>query len=242
MMKEKVLILGKGDSARSFFELCRASEIAVTAMESSHDLASHVQNADIITCFLESDGAYLLSSESSKLIRSPKILIAEILSQSLGAVANRMGCHEELVGASFARPFGEKRFIQLISGERTEKEALDKASNFFTGIGFAVAVSKDHPGFILDRVVFSMINEAIYMNMYGLAVMEDIDQMMRLGANFPMGPFEYADTLGLDRVLRTLEWLTDELGSQYRPCPLLRRKVEAGFLGKKTGKGFYTYQ
>ena len=242
MMKEKVLILGKGDSARSFLELCRESEIAAALMESPHDSASQVQDADIIMCFLESDGAYLLSSESSKLIRHPKILIAEILSQSLGAVANRIGCHAELVGASFACPFGEKRFVQLISGERTGKEALDKARDFFMRIGFAVAVSKDHPGFILDRVVFSMINEAIYMKMYGLAAMEDIDQMMRLGANFPVGPFEYADTLGLDRVLRTLEWLTNELGPQYRPCPLLRRKVEAGFLGKKTGKGFYTYQ
>jgi len=86
-----------------------------------------------------------------------------------------------------------------------------------------------------------MINEAIYVSMYGLAQMEDIDQMMRLGANFPMGPFEYADYLGLDRVLKTLEWLAEELGPQYRPCPLLRRKVEAGLLGKKTGKGFYEY-
>ena len=242
MMKEKVLILGKGDSARSFSELCRESEIAATLMESSHDPASHIQDADIIMQFLENEVDYFLSSELSKPIRFPKILIAEMLSQSSGAVANRMGCHEELVGFSFAHPFVEKRFVQLIFGERTGKEALDKARDFFMGIGFAVVVSKDHPGFILDRVVFSMINEAIYMNMYGLAVMEDIDQMMRLGANFPMGPFEYADTLGLDRVLRTLEWLTDELGPQYRPCPLLRRKVEAGFLGKKTGKGFYTYK
>ena len=86
-----------------------------------------------------------------------------------------------------------------------------------------------------------MINEAIYVYMYGLARMEDIDQMMRLGANFPMGPFEYADFLGLDRVLHTLEWLAEELGPHYRPCPLLRRKVEAGLLGKKTSTGFYIY-
>lgn len=238
-MKDKVILLGKGDLARSFVDLCLEAQKEVRLLESLEKIAAHIQDADVIVQFME-DHADYLSKQKDPIIQFPKVWLSEISSRSIGQIAGQTGSSEVVVGFHLTN-YTEERFVQLIGGERTRSEALDKARSFFESIKFTVVHSKDHPGFVLDRVVFSMINEAVYMYMYGVAEMKDIDSMMKLGANFPMGPFEYADKVGLDRILSTLEWLTKELGPHYQPCPLLRRKVEAGLLGKKTGKGFYTY-
>lgn len=240
-MKGKVLILGKGNIASSFLEICKEADLEAKALKTPFQSASHLKNADIIVHFLEDGLKNETFSEKYILIKRPQILLSEVFDSSVTKAGSQAGCPEELMGFSLTSLFPEVRFVELIEGERTRSDALNKAIDFFTGLNFTVVISKDHPGFILNRVIASMINEAIYVYMYGLANMDDIDQMMRLGANFPLGPFEYADMVGLDRVLATLEWLTEELGPQYRPCPLLKRKVEAGLLGKKTGKGFYTY-
>jgi 3-hydroxybutyryl-CoA dehydrogenase len=113
---------------------------------------------------------------------------------------------------------------------------------FLEKVGITYIKSRDSAGSVLNRVLASMINEAIYIYSYGLAPLESIDQMMKLAANFPLGPFEYADEIGLDNILNLLTLLTKELGQKYRPCPLLIRKVEAGHLGKKSGRGFYEYK
>jgi 3-hydroxybutyryl-CoA dehydrogenase len=239
-MKEKIIVLGRSGIARSFFNECKQTESSVTFLESYDGLGPQLTDTDIIVQFLE-DGLELPLLKESDFIGKYKAWLIEVLDQSVTIEAGRMGCPERIAGFSLSRSFPETKFIEVIGGERTDSDVLTKARNLFEKLQFTVVISKDHPGYILNRVVASMINEAIYISMYGLAQMEDIDQMMRLGANFPMGPFEYADYLGLDRVLKTLEWLTEELGPQYRPCPLLRRKVEAGLLGKKTGKGFYEY-
>ena len=239
-MKEKILVLGRGEIARSLFDICKQTGIAATLLESADDLGPQLRDTDIIVQFAE-DGLDLPLLKESDFIRKYKVWLIEVLDQSVTRASGRMGCPERIVGFSMSKSFPESKFIEVIGGERTDGDAVTTAKNLFEKLQYTVVISKDHPGYILNRVVASMINEAIYVSMYGLAQMEDIDQMMRLGANFPMGPFEYADYLGLDRVLKTLEWLAEELGPQYRPCPLLRRKVEAGLLGKKTGKGFYEY-
>jgi 3-hydroxybutyryl-CoA dehydrogenase len=199
-----------------------------------------LQDAGIIVRFI-ADGLDVAAIDGAHSIKGPQIWLCESVNQSVTVMAKQVGNPERFVGFSLSGFFPEKKLVELIGGERTDSDALATAKDFFEKLRFTVVISQDRPGFVLDRVVASMINEAVYVYMYGLAQMEDIDQMMRLGANFPMGPFEYADSVGLDRVLKTLEWLTEELGPQYRPCPLLRRKVEAGFLGRKTGRGFYTY-
>ncbi len=239
-MKEKILVLGRGEIARSLFDICKQTEPSVTFLESADELGPQLRDTDIIVQFV-ADGLELPHLTESDYIGKYKVWLIEVIDQSVTRAAGRMGCSERIVGFSISKSFQERRFIEVIGGERTGSDAVTTARNLFERLQFTVVISKDHPGYILNRVVASMINEAIYVSMYGLAQMEDIDQMMRLGANFPMGPFEYADYLGLDRVLKTLEWLAEELGPQYRPCPLLRRKVEAGLLGKKTGKGFYEY-
>lgn len=242
-MKEIILVLGRGEIARSFFDECKQTKIAVTLLDSIDELDPLPGDIDLIVQFAE-NGLELPLLKESNLIEKyrDKVWLIEGSDQSLTIRASRMGCPERIVGFSMSKLFPERKFVEVIGGERTDSDAVIVAKDFFEELQFAVVVSKDHPGYILNRVLASMINEAIYINLYGLAQMEDIDQMMRLGANFPMGPFEYADYLGLDCVLETLEWLTEELGPQYRPCPLLRRKVEAGLLGKKAGKGFYEYE
>ena len=104
-----------------------------------------------------------------------------------------------------------------------------------------VVICKDMAGGILPRTLAAMINEAAYMVQSGIATIEEVDTMMRKGANFPLGPFEWADRIGLDRILALLEALCQELGPIYHPCPWIRRKVEAGCLGLVSGRGFYQY-
>ena len=239
-MKEKVLILGKRDLCHSFFNECREVNIATEQIEPSEIRESFIEDFDIIVRFPDDDLKDLSILKGSP-IKESQIWLSEIFASSSSKESSQSSFANQMVGFTLAYPFPEKKFVELVSTENTRMDVMDKAMYFFKALNFTVVNSKDHPGFIFNRVVMSMINEAIYEHMYGLASIEDIDQMMRLGANFPMGPFEYADLLGLDRILRMLEWLTEELGPQYRPCPLLRRKVEAGLLGKKTGEGFYTY-
>lgn len=239
-MKENLLVLGSGENAHLFCEMCKETGVAVTHLESL-DLLGFSLNGNVITVQFLEDSLDVSVMPIADFIKGSQIWLCESIEQSVTAMAKQAGNPERYVGFSLSGLFPEKKLVELTGGERTSNEAVAVARDLFEKLQFTVVISQDRPGRVLNRVVASMINEAVYVSMYGLAQMEDIDQMMRLGANFPMGPFEYADSVGLDRVLKTLEWLTEELGPQYLPCPLLKRKVEAGFLGRKTGKGFYTY-
>ncbi len=239
-MKEKILILGRSEEARSFADMCRETGIDVNRLESYDNIASDATDTSVIVQFYEG-GSTIFSDRMSYSLTKSQVWLAESIDRSVTSTASRIATPERFVGFSLSSLFPEKKMVELIGGERTSDDALGAAKTLFQKLQFTTVISQDRPGHILNRVLASMINEAIYINMYGLAEMKDIDQMMQLGANFPIGPFEYADRVGLDRVLKTLEWLTEELGPQYRPCPVLRRKVEAGFLGQKTGRGFYTY-
>ena len=239
-MKGKILVLGQCESSHYFAEMCEEAGIVVTLFESVEDVAACVKEAGVVVQFLgyELDTSALTDVGSLKI---PQLWLSESVDESVTAMAQKVRKSERHVGFSLSGLFPEKKFVELIAGEGTSDDAVVAAKALFESLQFTVVISQDRAGHIVNRVVASMINEAIYVNMYGLAQMKDIDQMMQLGANFPMGPFEYADAVGLDRILSTLEWLTEELGPQYRPCPLLKRKVEAGYLGRKTGRGFYTY-
>jgi 3-hydroxybutyryl-CoA dehydrogenase len=155
--------------------------------------------------------------------------------------AMRSGLGGRLVGF-YACPSPEViRSAELLAGETTRRDALEHVKTFFADLGFSTIICKDRAGGILPRVLAAMINEAAQMVQLGIAPMEEIDQMMRLAANFPMGPFEWADQIGLDRVLATLEELSHEYGPLYHPCAWIRRKVDAGHCGKQSGQGFYQY-
>ncbi len=155
--------------------------------------------------------------------------------------AVRGGIGGRFVGFLLAPGAGKTGSIELFRGEITDQAAIDRTVKAFQELEFLVTVCKDQAGGILSRVLAGMINEAALMAQNGIASVDKIDNMMRLAANFPMGPFEWADRIGLDKLLALLETLTKEFGPMYQPCPLIRRKVEAGKLGVKTGEGFYNY-
>ncbi len=158
----------------------------------------------------------------------------------LAAATQRPG---QVIGLHFFNPVPVMKLVEVVRGLRTGDQAVEAAVEFAQRLGKTPVVVNDSPGFVSNRVLVPMINEAIYALMEGVAPAEAIDTVLRLGANHPMGPLELADLIGLDVVLHILEVLHHDLGDpKYRPCPLLRQMVAAGKLGRKSGEGFYRYQ
>jgi 3-hydroxybutyryl-CoA dehydrogenase len=150
---------------------------------------------------------------------------------------------ERFIGIHFMNPVPLMQLVELIRGIATEDETFDAAKVLIDKLGKTVAVSEDFPAFMVNRILLPMINEAIYTLYEGVGSVDAIDTAMRLGANHPMGPLQLADFIGLDTCLSVMQVLHDGLAdSKYRPCPLLVKYVEAGWLGRKTQRGFYDYR
>ena len=158
---------------------------------------------------------------------------------SIASATDRAG---DVVGLHFMNPVPIMDGVEVVVGERTAAAVVDFAHAFAEDLGKETWEADDKPGFVTNRVLMPWINEGVRAYDEGVADREDIDRGMRLGTNVPMGPLELADHIGLDVVLDASETLHDELGDRYKPAYLVRRKVEAGDLGKKTGKGFYEYE
>jgi 3-hydroxybutyryl-CoA dehydrogenase len=149
---------------------------------------------------------------------------------------------EAVIGMHFMNPVPLMQLVELIRGAATSDETYQKTRALAEKVGKTTVVSKDMPGFIVNRILIPMLNEACFVLMEGLGTAEDIDTAMKLGTNQPMGPLALADLIGLDTCLSIAEVLHKGLGdSKYRPCPLLRQYVDAGWYGKKSGRGFYKY-
>ena len=158
----------------------------------------------------------------------------------LAAVTDRP---ERFIGIHFMNPVPLMELVELVRGIATEDETFEQAKAFALSLGKTIAVSEDFPAFMVNRVLLPMINEAIYTLYEGVGSVEAIDTAMKLGAHHPMGPLELADFIGLDTCLSIMQVLHDGLAdSKYRPCPLLVKYVEAGWLGRKTDRGFYDYR
>jgi 3-hydroxybutyryl-CoA dehydrogenase len=158
----------------------------------------------------------------------------------LAAATNRP---EKFIGIHFMNPVPVMQLVELIRGIATEDATFDSAKAFINRLGKTLTVSEDFPAFIVNRILLPMINEAVYTLYEGVGSVESIDTAMRLGANHPMGPLQLADFIGLDTCLSVMQVLHDGLAdSKYRPCPLLVKYVEAGWLGRKTKRGFYDYR
>jgi 3-hydroxybutyryl-CoA dehydrogenase len=170
------------------------------------------------------------------------ILATNTSSLSITRIASVTARPDKVIGMHFMNPVPMMKLIEVVRGVRTSTETFDRTMELARTLGKEPVPANDFPGFVANRILLPMINEAVYALMEGVGKAEDIDAIMRMGANHPMGPLALADLIGLDTCLEILKVLQEELGDpKYRPCPLLRKTVEAGHLGKKTGRGFYVY-
>ncbi|MGH7658155.1 MAG: 3-hydroxyacyl-CoA dehydrogenase family protein, partial [Gemmatimonadales bacterium] len=170
------------------------------------------------------------------------ILATNTSSISITEIAGRTGRAGRVIGMHFMNPVPVMKLVEVIRGQATEEATVAKVMKVALELGKTPVEVEDYPGFVSNRVLLPMINEAVFCVMEGVAAPEAIDTVMKLGMAHPMGPLALADLIGLDTCLAILEVLHRGLGDdKYRPCPLLRRMVAAGQLGRKSGRGFYDY-
>lgn len=237
----RVVILG-GEEA-GIRDLFSQAGLTIIMLDLTMDYAKELADADLLLEALPGDiesrkGALRELDEKAP----PRIILATTASSQITEMAAATKRPQKFIGLNFtANPFEKKYLVQITRGLETSEETVQACKSLVERIGASGVELEDSPGLILDRVIATVINEAATMYMTKLAPVEDIDNMTKLCLNWPMGPFEFADNIGIDNVVATLEILSQQLGQQYLPCRLLRHMVAAGQLGKKTGRGFYTY-
>ena len=182
-----------------------------------------------------------LFKQLDTIVKRDGLLVSNTSSISITRLAGSTSRPEKVMGVHFMNPVPVMKLVELIRGLQTSSETYSAMVDFCAKIQKTTVLGIDTPGFIVNRILCPMINEAIFLVQEGVKP-EDIDNAMKLGTNHPMGPLTLADFVGLDTLLYILQLLHRELGEdKYRPCPLLTKYVEAGWYGKKTGRGFYTY-
>jgi 3-hydroxybutyryl-CoA dehydrogenase len=176
-------------------------------------------------------------------VRPDTILASNTSSLSITRLGSSTDRPERFIGLHFMNPVPMMKLVEVIRGLATNEETYQAATDVALKMGKTITNAEDFPAFIVNRVLIPMINEAVYTLYEGVGTVEGIDKAMRLGANHPMGPLELADFIGLDTILSIMQVLNEGLAdTKYRPCPLLVKYVEAGWLGRKTERGFYDYR
>ena len=226
---------------------------AISEDDRKHALA-RIQPAESLDALADCDIVIETATEQEQVKRKiftdicavlkPDAIVATNTSSiSITRLASATDRPERFIGIHFMNPVPLMELVEVIRGIATDDATFDTAKQFVSKLGKTIAVSEDFPAFIVNRILLPMINEAIYTLYEGVGNVEAIDTAMRLGAHHPMGPLELADFIGLDTVLSVMQMLHEGLAdSKYRPCPLLVKYVEAGWLGRKTQRGFYDYR
>lgn len=176
-----------------------------------------------------------------EVVREEVILASNTSSISITRIGSFTNRPDRVVGMHFFNPVPVMKLIEVIRGLATSEETFHTTKELSVRLGKTPVEANDFPGFVSSRLIFSFMNEGIYALYEGTGKAEDIDAIMKMGANHPMGPLELADFVGLDTVLSVMCILQEAFGDKYRPCPLLIKYVHAGYLGVKTGRGFYSY-
>ena len=176
-----------------------------------------------------------------EITRKEAILASNTSSISITRIASFTKRPDRVIGMHFFNPAPVMKLIEMVRGLTTSDETFQATKEIALKLGKTPLEANDLPGFVSSRLIFSYMNEAIYCLYEGAGKAEDIDAIMKMGANHPMGPLAIADFVGLDTVLSVMRVLQEAFGDKYRPCPLLYKYVEAGYLGVKTGRGFYRY-
>src|SRR5690625_2436445 len=216
---------------------------ALQRLSSSADIGD-VHDADlVIEAVLENlDVKKELFQQLDNIVPSHTILATNTSSLPITEIAAVTNRPEKVIGMHFMNPVPVMKLVEVIRAVQTEEESYQKIVGVTKELNKTSVTVNDFPGFVANRILMPMINEAIYTVYEGVATPEDVDTVMKFGANHPMGPLTLADFIGLDTCLYIMEVLYEGFGdSKYRPCPLLRQYVKAGWLGRKSGRGFYVY-
>jgi 3-hydroxybutyryl-CoA dehydrogenase len=185
---------------------------------------------------------YRIFTDLDRIAKPKAVLATNTSSISITEIARRTSRPDKVVGMHFMNPVPVMKLVEIIRGLATSDETTEYVTDLSKQLGKTPVEVNDFPGFVSNRVLMPMINEAVYCLMEGVGKPEAIDQVMTLGMNHPMGPLALADLIGLDTCVAILDVLWEGLGNpKYAPCPLLKKYVAAGWLGRKSGRGFYTY-